>query len=213
MVMAQNDPLTLDAAAPAAQSVPWLDLYSHYGRVMDEIEDRKRRITAVLAQHGVEYALIGGQAVIAWVSTVDPDATRTTKDVDILLRRSDLERAKHAAATAGFEYYEILGTGMFLEQENQSPKRAVHVVWAGEFVRPGEALPAAPLEGAVVMGQGLSVVSLDWLVKMKLTAWRLHDRVHIRDLIDVGLIDESWCAKLPAELAPRLKQLIEAPNA
>jgi hypothetical protein len=211
--MTKDDPLMLEAAPPAAETVPWLDVFSHYGRVMDEIEDRKRRITAALAQHGVQYALIGGQAVIAWVSTVDPDATRTTKDVDILLRRADLAEAKRAATTAGFEYYELLGTGMFLEKENQSPKRAVHVVWAGEFVRPGEALPAAPLEEAVVLGQGISVVSLEWLVKMKLTAWRLHDRVHVRDLIDVGLIDESWCAKLPAELAARLKQLIEAPDA
>jgi hypothetical protein len=211
--MAQNDPLMLDVTAPAAVTVPWLDVFSHYGRVMDEIEDRKRRITAALAQHGVQYALIGGQAVIAWVSTVDPDATRTTKDVDILLRRADLAEAKRAAGTAGFEYYELLGTGMFLEKENQSPKRAVHVVWAGEYVRPGEALPAAPLEDAVVLGQGLSVVSLEWLVKMKLTAWRLHDRVHVRDLVEVGLIDESWCAKLPAELAARLKRLIEAPDA
>jgi len=101
---------------------------------------------------------------------------------------------------------------MFLEKANQSPKRAVHVVWAGEYVRPGEELPAPAIEEAVVLGQGLSVVSLEWLLKMKLTAWRLHDRVHVRDMLDVGLIDASWSARLPPGLAARLQELIDLPG-
>ena len=36
------------------------------------------------------FALVGGQAVVLWVSTRDPAAVRTTKDVDILLDRADL---------------------------------------------------------------------------------------------------------------------------
>ena len=38
------------------------------------------------------------------------------------------------------------------------------------------------------------------------------DQVHLLDMLDMGLIDESWLAKLPAELAPRLRQLIENPD-
>ena len=42
------------------------------------------------------YALVGGQAVALWVATKDPAAVRTTKDVDILLRRQEMDdRAPH----------------------------------------------------------------------------------------------------------------------
>src|SRR4029079_13402678 len=100
---------------------------------------------------------------------------RTTKDVDILLSRADLERAKLAAASVDFDYFEVLGVGMFVDRTNPSPRRAVHIVWANEIVRPGETVPSPPVESAAVLGQGQAVVSLEWLVKMKLTAWRLHD--------------------------------------
>ena len=84
----------------AAEAMPWRTLFERYDRAMNEIDERKYRITSALAAGNVPYALIGGQAVIAWVTTVDPDAVRTTKDIDILLRRDDLPRAKDAAAAA-----------------------------------------------------------------------------------------------------------------
>jgi hypothetical protein len=194
------------------EEIPWRDIFARYERALNEIEQRKSRITSALAGATVPYALVGGQAVIAWVSTVDPAAVRTTKDVDILLRREDLPRAKQAAAAAGFDYFEIMGVGMFLERDDPNPKKAVHIVWAGQFVKPGEPLPAPSIDAAAILGQGESVVSLEWLVKMKLTAWRLHDQVHLRDLLDVGLIDASWCERLPPELAARLQHLIDTPG-
>jgi hypothetical protein len=56
------------------------------------------------------------------------------------------------------------------------------------------------------------VLSLDALVRMKLTSFRDKDRTHIRDLIDVGLVDESWLNRLPGELALRLKRLLDTPE-
>ena len=47
---------------------------------------------------------------------------------------------------------------------------------------------------------------------MKLTAFRDKDRVHLRDMLDVGLIDASWLARLPASLAERLQELIDHPE-
>jgi hypothetical protein len=38
------------------------------------------------------------------------------------------------------------------------------------------------------------------------------DQVHIRDMLDVGLLDASWLVRLPAELAERLKQKIDDPD-
>ena len=57
------------------------------------------------------------------------------------------------------------------------------------------------------------VISLDALVQMKLNSNRLKDRVHLLDLIGVGLVDHSWPARLPGELAPRLQQLLDNPDA
>jgi len=56
------------------------------------------------------------------------------------------------------------------------------------------------------------VLSLDALVKIKLTAFRDKDRTHLRDMIDVGLLDESWPAKLPKALGTRLQQLLDDPD-
>jgi len=43
---------------------------------------------------------------------------------------------------------------------------------------------------------------------MKLVANRDLDRVHLRDLIDVGLVDRGLIAGLPAPLAERLERLL-----
>jgi hypothetical protein len=47
---------------------------------------------------------------------------------------------------------------------------------------------------------------------MKLTSFRRKDQVHILDMIDVGLVDESWLDRLPPELATRLKELLDNPE-
>jgi hypothetical protein len=47
---------------------------------------------------------------------------------------------------------------------------------------------------------------------MKLTSFRDKDRMHLRDMIDVGLIDETWLSRLPAEVSPRLKDLLDNPE-
>ena len=47
---------------------------------------------------------------------------------------------------------------------------------------------------------------------MKLTSFRDKDRTHIRDMIEVGLVDESWLPRLPAPLSDRLKDLLDNPE-
>jgi hypothetical protein len=47
---------------------------------------------------------------------------------------------------------------------------------------------------------------------MKLTSYRLKDRVHILDMIGVGLLDATWPARLPAPLGDRLQRLLDDPN-
>src|SRR5262249_20767022 len=110
--------------------------WERYVMALDDVTDRLRRIARALEDGAVPYALVGGQAVALWVATRDPAAVRTTKDVDILLRREDLPRARAAALSVNLDYFEVVGVGMFLERDDPNPRKAVHLVWAGEKVRP-----------------------------------------------------------------------------
>ncbi|HEY1790378.1 MAG TPA: hypothetical protein VGJ73_19685, partial [Verrucomicrobiae bacterium] len=60
--------------------------------------------------------------------------------------------------------------------------------------------------------ESFRLLSLDALVRMKLTSFRDKDRVHLRDLIDVGLVDGGWLEKIPESLRPRLRQILENPE-
>jgi hypothetical protein len=62
-------------------------------RAVEKVRDRLNRAVAALDKGQVEYVVIGGNAVAAWVSRIDESAVRNTQDVDILIRRSDLEAA------------------------------------------------------------------------------------------------------------------------
>jgi hypothetical protein len=87
----------------------------------------------------------------------------------------------------------------------------VHVVFAGEKVRPDYAAPAADVTESEPAGH-FRVLGLEALVRMKLTSFRDKDRTHLRDLIDVGQIDATWPDRFAPELAVRLRQLLEDPD-
>ena len=177
----------------------------------EKVKERLRRATKALDAASVRYAVAGGNAVAEWVGRVDEDAVRNTRDVDILIRRGDLEAVKAALAPAGFIYCRSLDVDMFLDGPDGRPTSAVHLLFAGERVRTGD-FAATPAVTDSEAAAGFRVVSLDALVRMKLTSYRLKDQVHLQDLIGVGQIDQSWPARLPSELAARLQQLLDNPN-
>lgn len=49
---------------------------------IDQVKDRLERAVNALGSAGVRYAVIGGNAVAAWVSRVDESVVRNTRDVD-----------------------------------------------------------------------------------------------------------------------------------
>ena len=175
---------------------------------LDDVARRLERFCRALREAGVPYALVGGQAVAIWVATKDPAAVRTTKDVDVLLARADLPRARAASLAAGFDYFEVLGVGMFLDRADPNPRHAVHILWAGERVRPEYEYPAPAVDQCQELAPGIQVVLLDELVRMKLQSNRDQDRVHLHDMIDVGLIDRTLLGRLPPPLAARLEPLL-----
>lgn len=176
-----------------------------------QVRQRLLRAAAALEHAGIPYAVAGDNAVAAWVATVDRAAVRNTQDVDILLRRDDMAAATLALESAGFVYRHAAGLDLFLDHQAASPRDAVHVVFASEIVRPGE--PAAnPDVTESVDGGSFRVLSLEGLVRIKLTAFRRKDQVHLMDLLSVGLIGPEWTKRLPAVLAARLQQLIDTPD-
>ena len=183
-------------------------IWERYLMALDEVTDRLQRITRALEEAGISYALVGGQAVAIWVATKDPAAVRTTKNVDILLRRADLPKSRAAASSVGLDYSEVLGVGMFLERSDPNPRKAVHLIWAGEKVRPEYPLPSPTVEEREMLEPGKHVVSLAGLIRIKLMSNRDQDRVHLRDLIDVGLIERELLQTLRPELASRLEALL-----
>jgi hypothetical protein len=180
-------------------------------KASDAVRERLLRATAALDQAGIGYAVIGGNAVATWVGSVDPAAIRGTRDVDILLRRDDLERVKTALQQAGFFYHETLDVHMFLDGPQGSAREAVHALIAGEKVQADYLLPTPDITESQ-RGQHFQVVTLEALVRMKLTSFRRKDQVHIQDLIEVGLIDATWPQRFPPELAARLQQLLDDPH-
>lgn len=177
----------------------------------EKVKERLQRSTAALEQAGVAYAVVGGNAVAEWVGRIDEDAVRNTRDVDILIRREDLAAAKAALEPAGFVYCQSFGVDMFLDGPNGRPTQAVHLLYAGEQLRPGDQA-LMPEVSDSERGVGFRVISLESLVRMKLIAFRDKDRTHLRDLIGVGQIDHSWPARFSPVLAARLQEILDNPN-
>ncbi|MFN0055263.1 MAG: hypothetical protein ACKV0T_24215 [Planctomycetales bacterium] len=172
------------------------------------VRERLLRATAALERAGVPYAVIGGNAVAAGVARVDPTAVRNTSDVDLLLERSDLPAATAALEGVGFVRRQAAGIDMFLDGAGAKFREAVHVNFANEKVRP-EDPAAAPDLAEIEKLPEFRVVSLEAIVRMKLTSFRRKDQVHLLDLLGVGLIDTAWCNRYSEELSSRLRMLIE----
>lgn len=180
---------------------------------MDKVRDRLLRATAALEAGGIPYAVVGGNAVAAWVTRVDEAAVRYTQDVDILLRPSDLEAAKQALAKAGFIYRHVKSIDMFLDGPDAKARDAVHVLFAGQKVKPDDICPAPDVsESELAPDARFRHISLEALVRMKLTSYRDKDRVHLRDLAEVGLIDSTWLTRFHPELMTRLQHILDTPD-
>ena len=178
---------------------------------VEKVRQRLLRAAQALQSANVPYAVAGGNAVALWVSRVDESAVRNTQDVDVLIRRQDLPAAKEALERAGFVYRHTAGVDVFLDGPDAKARDAVHIVFANEKVRPHEALPNPDVTESESADR-FRVLSLHALVRIKLTAFRDKDRVHLRDLIEIGLVDSSWPARLPPELAARLQSLLDDPQ-
>lgn len=201
-------------AANALAPVSW----QRMEQGIEQVRRRLERAAAALAAAGVRYAVVGGNAVAAWVSRVEPAAVRNTRDVDILLRRLDYDEAKAALEAAGFVHRRVASLGkagamdVFLDGPEAKVRDAVHILWAGENAVPDAIEPTPELGDNTEAAEGFELIALEDLLRMKLTSFRDKDRMHLRDLASVGLVDESWLPRFPAALAERLRAILDDPE-
>ncbi len=186
-------------------------LWQRMDRAVEKIQERLEHTTRTLEAAKIPYAIIGGNAVRAWVAQADEAAVRTTRDVDILLRRSDFPAAIVAMEKEGFSYRHVRGIDMFLDGPDSKVRDAVHVIFSGERVTPDDPIPTPDVTDSIPVDQ-YKTLSLEALVRMKLVSFRDKDRMHLRDMLDVELIDETWLDRVPPVLAPRLQQLLDDPE-
>jgi hypothetical protein len=178
---------------------------------VEKVRERLNRSCNALEEANIPYAVIGGNAVAAWVATIDDGAVRNTRDVDILLKAEDLERATQALESAGFVRDSVMNVIVFLDGKEGKPSQGLHILLAGTKVKPEYASPTPDVSDSSVI-DGKRIVDLTELVEMKLNSFRLKDRVHLIDMIQVGLIDRTWPAKFDAVLGDRLQMLLDNPD-
>ncbi|MFN7877782.1 MAG: hypothetical protein ACK5PB_20855 [Pirellula sp.] len=187
------------------------ELWKRIGELMDRVELRLRKTVSILETVSIPFAIVDGNAVRIWVAQVDPAAVRATNDVDVLIRPEDLDRVKTVMAEHGYIYRKAAGLDMFPEGKGDSVRFAIHVEIANRMVKENDFEPNPDVEPSEY-GDGIRTLPLERLVRMKLNSFRLKDRVHILDMIDVGLVDDGWIAKFPNPLGDRLKSLLENPD-
>jgi hypothetical protein len=152
-------------------------VYLFFEERVEQLFDLAALVEKVFTDAGLEYRIAGGLAAYLYVEDAEPDAGRLTAGIDMLVREGQ-----------------------------PSARRAVHLVFAGEKVRPEYCEPAPALGPCQVL-RGLRVVPLADLVRMKLTSFRLKDQVHLQDLDAAGLITPETEAGLPPALAERLAEV------
>jgi hypothetical protein len=177
----------------------------------EKVKERLRRATRALDGAGVPYAVVGGNAVAEWVARMDDEAVRNTRDVDLLVERAAFAAARAALEAAGFVYHHLMDVDVFVDGPQGKPSGGVHLLFAGEKVRAADEYPCPGLDESERAAE-FQVATLFALVRMKLTSWRLKDRMHLFDMIQVGLLDGTWPARLPPPLADRLQSLLDNPD-
>ena len=98
---------------------------------------------------------------------------------------------------------------MWTARPKAKARDAVHIVFAGEKIRPDYACETPDVLESDE-STAFRILDLEALVRMKLTSFHLRDQVQLLDLLEVGLIDEGWCERVPEELAERLREVIKS---
>ena len=151
-----------------------------------------RRATWALSRAGIQHRVIGGVAVFLHVDSIEPIAARLTPDVDLAIQAENLVAASRVLESLGY----VNNGSSFRDPVNPRIWHAVHLI-----VEP------VPSAGPSLTKEGILIAPIADLVRMKLTSFRLKDKVHIQDLDGVGLITLEIERDLSEPLRQRLAEV------
>jgi hypothetical protein len=177
-------------------------------RAKQLVRDRQAEIVAALCRSAIPVALSGSNATFAWISNVDPSAARQYRNIEFLVTRDDAESAILALMPVGLIAEVYADYILFRNGKTR------HDRWADKalFFVGKDGRCKVPSPDEIEWLDGLPLVEKNRLVYLQLERWTLDDRVDIRDLIDVGIVDDTWPQRFPADLASRLQELIDDPD-
>jgi hypothetical protein len=182
-------------------------LFKAYDNHLEQLTAVAERVCRVLGEAGIEYRVVGGLAVFYHVGSRDPLAARLTKDVDLAVDRADLPRITESVRSLGLEYRHVAGVDMLVDAKAPKARSGIHLLFAGEKVRPSDLEPLPGYCEPTVNDAGISLVSPAELVRMKLISFRQRDKTHIIDMDSVGLITPEIEAGLSEALRDRLEKV------
>ena len=177
-----------------------------YDTHLEQLFDRIQQLHALLTSAAIPYRIVGGMAVFIHVFERDPLRARLTADVDAAIHRENLPSVIEVARKAGWAFRHIAGVDMLVDSDNPKARSAIHLVFLNEKVRP-DYLEPVPDSPPATTQEGILLAPVSDLVRMKLTSYRLKDRVHLQDLDSVGLITPEIERQLPDLLLARLAEV------
>ena len=177
-----------------------MSMFSAVDEYFEQMCDLARRVHRALTEAGIEYRIVGGVAVFLHINELDPLAARLTRDVDVAIDRNDLENVAAVAGNHGFRYAD----GAWTSEQSRSE---VHFLFVGEKARPNHLEPVPGFSPPTITTEGITLAPVADLVRMKLTSFRLIDKVHLLDMDSVGLITPEIEQALPEVLRSRLEQV------
>jgi hypothetical protein len=170
-------------------------VFQLYDTHLDQLSEIAERACRALNEAGIPYRIVGGLAVFLHVRRRDPMAARLTRDADLAISCGDLEVIAQVVRPLGLNYRHVAGVDMLVDAQNSVSRSAIHFVTGTDFSTPADT------------EDGILLASVPDLLRMKLTSFRLRDKVHIADMDSVGLITPEIERSLSQPMQERLRQV------
>jgi len=88
----------------------------------------------------------------------------------------------------------------------------VHLIFSDEKVNEEAIEPSPSVTDCDPGHPDFRLLDLPALVTILLTSHTRIDRVHLRDMIEIGQLDASWLPRVPPSLRQRLQDLLDDPD-
>ena len=162
---------------------------------MDQLFSFARRIDEAFRSATIDYR-IGGAFAVYLHTEAEIDVSG---DIELLVRHDDLAGVIRAAERFGFEHRHSEELDLLVKRGADALARAAQLTLLSDL-------------GPCSILQGLRVLALPDLVRMKLTSFRLSDQSQLRSLDASGLITSELESGLIPHETERLSELRSAQN-